>query len=180
MKIGKGERWLPIPGYERYEVSDLGRVRSYRHRGGGLRDTPKPLKPGVGNNGYLACNLCDGAGGRKRRSVHRMVALAFHEPSPKDKLFALHRNGDKLDNRPDNIYWGTLQDNALDAVRHGTWVDNAGEKFGRSKLTNSEVREIRRRYAAGGILQKELGAEYGVAANTICYVVQRKTWKHIK
>lgn len=53
------------------------------------------------------------------RSVHSLVCEAFYGPAPKHKPWALHRNGDHLDNRPENLYWGTPKENSQDAKRHG-------------------------------------------------------------
>ncbi|WP_051005656.1 helix-turn-helix domain-containing protein [Halobacillus halophilus] len=49
----------------------------------------------------------------------------------------------------------------------------------RSKLTENDVKEIRKRYAKGGITQKELGEIYGVSTFPISTVVNRKGWKHV-
>jgi len=53
-----------------------------------------------------------------------------------------------------------------------------GEKNGCAKLTEDDVREIRRRYA-GGETQAALGREYGVGQTTISWIVNRKHWRHI-
>lgn len=107
--------WLPIPGYEgRYEVSDQGEVRSlprYRSRGGILR--PHPSLPG----GYPSVNLRkDGAG--KTMRVHALVMLAFVGPRPEGQV-TRHLNGNPLDNRLENLTYGTPTENNLDTVRHG-------------------------------------------------------------
>ena len=54
-----------------------------------------------------------------------------------------------------------------------------GERCARAKLTEDEVRAIRRRYAAGGISQTALGNEYGLHNATINAIVNRATWKHV-
>lgn len=55
-----------------------------------------------------------------------------------------------------------------------------GEKSHCAKLNDNEVREIRRRYAAGGVLQQELANEYGVADCTVSQIVNCKTWGHVR
>ena len=182
------ERWLPIPGYDGYEVSDQGRVRSYRQRvkGAGGRwcariiDTPKLLKPMKLRVGYLACHLYNGIGGGNRVYVHRMVAQAFlDKPSDPTYTLATHKNGDKLDNRPANLAWGNNLTNQRDRLRHGS--SNKREKNGQSKLTPGQVSEIRRRHAAGGTpTMQGLGEEFGVVYQTISAIVRRVTWRHIE
>jgi hypothetical protein len=54
-----------------------------------------------------------------------------------------------------------------------------GEAQWASKLTEKSVSEIRRRYAAGGIFQRELAIEFGVDQGLISYVVRRKIWQHV-
>jgi sugar (pentulose or hexulose) kinase len=54
-----------------------------------------------------------------------------------------------------------------------------GENQHSAKLTESNVRDIRRRYASGGISYQRLADEYGVTQRAIICVVQRITWKHI-
>ena len=54
-----------------------------------------------------------------------------------------------------------------------------GEQHYRHKLTDRAVRDIRQRYAAGGITQEALADEYGVSHVTIYWVIKRGTWKHV-
>ena len=100
------ERWLPVVGYEgRYEVSDLGRVRSL------LRAAPKVLKTRISPNGYEVLNL--GLG--NRQYVHRLVASAFLPGSEGDTVN--HINGTKSDNRAMNLEWHTYAENTEHAYR---------------------------------------------------------------
>ena len=55
----------------------------------------------------------------------------------------------------------------------------SGENHGSSILTEKDVLEIRRRYAEGGVLQRELAEEFGVKAGTIGGIINRRRWKHI-
>lgn len=63
--------------------------------------------------------------------------------------------------------------------RHKSASTPRGENHWSTQLTEDQVREIRRRYAAGGIKQKELAAEYAVSKNVVSCIVLRKTFKHI-
>lgn len=93
MKI---EYWRPIPGYEEYEVSNLGRVRSLKF--GKIRI----LKPSK-TRGYLHVTLFkDGI--RKIFKVHRLVAMAFI-PNPNNFPQINHRNEITTDNCVENIEW---------------------------------------------------------------------------
>jgi hypothetical protein len=47
----------------------------------------------------------------KNYKVHRLVCEAFHGPPPKDKPIVIHINENALDNRPENLRWGTQKEN---------------------------------------------------------------------
>lgn len=55
-----------------------------------------------------------------------------------------------------------------------------GEAKATSKLTAEKVREIRRRYAAGGVTCRQLAEEYGVSFGLVNGVIKRKRWEHIE
>lgn len=108
------EVWVPAAGFPHYEVSNLGRVRSFprpRTRGG-IR-APYPT-----GQGYLRVNLYEN-GVQRQVSVHALICESFHGPRP-DGWHAAHENGDNQDNRPENLKWKSPRDNILDQVRHGT------------------------------------------------------------
>lgn len=117
-------QWRPVHDFEdRYEVSSDGRVRSLAHTtvfadGRTARFIGRVLKGVANSDGYLQVTLIRD-GERKTAKIHRLVAEAFvHGFSP--TLNALHRDGNTLNNTAANLYWGTLSQNQLDAVRHGT------------------------------------------------------------
>lgn len=63
-------------------------------------------------------------------------------------------------------------------VRRGYWMPK-GELHPRHKLTEKDVREIRRIYKAGNITQTELGRIYGVSQNRICKIISGHSWAHV-
>jgi hypothetical protein len=89
--------------------------------------------------------------------------------------------------RRGHLWEGTAQDNMADRdakgrgaseERNGRECYPRGERNGGAKLTETQVREIRHR-AAAGASYSNLGAEYGVAKGTVNHVVTRRTWKHV-
>lgn len=114
------ERWLPVVGYEGlYEVSDFGRVKSLaRNKSNGVWQAGRVLRPGPQRRGYLTVSLCDVAGVKKSRRVHRLVLAAFVGECPPG-LLVCHRNDVPADNRLSNLYYGTRSENSADAFSNG-------------------------------------------------------------
>lgn len=98
------ETWAAIPGFERYQASSSGRIRSLR----GLRQ-PLVMKQMRQCNGYLRIFLYN-ASGMHECFVHRLVAQAFLE-NAEAKRIVNHKNGDKADNRLLNLEWATDAEN---------------------------------------------------------------------
>lgn len=100
------EIFKPVKGYEGlYEVSDLGRVRTVK--------TGKIKSPCISNAGYYMVNLHKN-GKANLKTVHRIVITAFEGPS---KLHTNHKDGDKLNNRLDNLEYVTHRENVLHAYK---------------------------------------------------------------
>jgi hypothetical protein len=99
-----------------YEVTRDGRVFSVDHnwRGQGRRELTQ--EPNA--HGYPSVRLTIN-GKRTRLAVHRLVAWHYlpHRPDPLHEI--RHLNGDKTDNRAENLAWGTRKENAEDRRQHG-------------------------------------------------------------
>lgn len=107
------EEWRRIPGHPDYEVSDLGRVRSWKAIG---RGGPPPRYPSGGvSRGYRHVLLRTG-GARTTGFIHRLVALAFIGPRPPQQEVR-HLDGDKANNRLGNLVYGTHSENGKDVGR---------------------------------------------------------------
>lgn len=159
------ERWRPIPRFEGYEASDRGRVRSWRAPGRGecrrVHPLIRKLIPNV-RTGYLDVMLSVG-GELRLRKVAQLVLEAFVGLRPTG-YETRHLDGNITNNRLENLAWGTRQDQFNDQVRHGT--DTRGERNGASKLSSTQVREIRRLLKAGH-KGSDLARRFGVGDPTI-------------
>lgn len=118
------ERWLPVVGFPHYDVSDLGRVRSWKLSGsasrhGGRSASPRELVRTVRKrDGYLTVGLW--LRGRKTTlKMHGLVLTAFVGPRP-ESMGTRHLNGVRADNRLNNLCWGNALDQIADQRRHGT------------------------------------------------------------
>ena len=165
------ELWKQIPQHPRYEASTHGRIRSWAtNNPRARRSAPRVLQPLDGR--YLRVKLAG-----KKYSVHRLVLLTFRGlPEPGEE--GSHGNGNRHDNRLGNLAWETKKRNNQRKREHGTQC--CGATTGTSKLTETQVLEIRQRYAVGGVLQRELGVRYGVDQRTISTIVTGVAWQHLK
>ncbi len=106
----KNEEWRTVAGYEGlYEVSNMGNVRSTR--------SGKLLKPSLNNSGYSVIHFYDHQN-FKAFTIHRLVAMAFI-PNPCGKRTVNHIDGDKTNNRADNLEWATYSENHKHAYKTG-------------------------------------------------------------
>src|SRR6478609_3081845 len=116
------ENWKKIIGFEAYEVSNLGRVRSIdrlvNHPSGGYAKRPSIILKGIPDkDGYLRVNLKVHQK-TNTRNIHRLVAEAFI-PNPDNKPQVNHKDGIKYHNYEDNLEWNTLSENRVHAYENG-------------------------------------------------------------
>lgn len=114
------EQWKSVDGFNGYEVSTEGRVRSYKNYRGGFDEEPHILKPRVNPNGYHIVVLYDEKRKPHQLSVHRIVANAFI-PCSETGLVVDHIDANKTNNRVDNLEWVTNKTNSIRAVESGLY-----------------------------------------------------------
>ena len=112
-----------IPGFPGIYVTDSGEIFSELRHGIYLKQQPD-------NKGYLRVRVTIN-GQKKQLKVHRVVAEAF-VPNPMNKPQVNHKDGNKHNNRADNLEWVTNQENADHAMANGLWAN----VFAASKRTN--------------------------------------------
>lgn len=171
------ERWKAIPGHAGiYEVSDLGRVRSYQSRGRGKADLstiPKILSQRANSNGYMRVAIAG-----SHVLVHRLVMVAFVGPSDME---VNHKNADRTDNRLANLEYMSTRDNrnysykVLGKKKQG---GPRGADAGGAKLTVTDVLDMRRAYRQG-VTVAEISERYNLARSSCIRAINGKTWGHI-
>jgi thymidylate synthase ThyX len=115
------EEWKPTY-CKGYEVSNYGRVRSFIGQGKRTVGAISKIKTLVGSRACVGfSNHKEGV--KTLEQVSRLVYSAFIGEIPSG-MFVCHKNDNPLDNRVENLYAGTAQDNADDAKRNNSYLKN--------------------------------------------------------
>lgn len=157
------EIWKPVVGFPNYMVSNLGRIEGPR----GLLKQQRL--------DYWRVKLSS-PNGIFNKMVHVLVCEAFHGPKPFEDAQALHRDDDEDNNREDNLYWGTHQQNMQDRAKNGKAA--RGERQGASKLTEGQIVEVFE-LRKGGMSQPKIANRFGVSQTCIFNILKRNNWRHI-
>lgn len=164
---------MPVVGFPDYAVSDQGRVMRTRPNLKG-RFSGKILSPRMTQKGYRMVSLFTGGVGHQLK-ISRLVLTAF-VGSPPDDYVCNHKNGNKADDRLENLEWTTYKEN----TRHAREV--LGKTMGgryNAKLTADQVQAIRDAWASGGISQSELARMYGISSSNVSRIVTGDEWKEV-
>jgi hypothetical protein len=161
-----------IPNYPDYMAGSDGSIWSRRNKLDPNDWTE--MTPSLANTGYLVLNLWDAEGIPTTYQVHSLVMLAFVGPRPYGNEVR-HLNGNKLDNRLENLCYGTVRENWQDRWKHGTAV----KCISNASVTEEQVREIRKLCEETDLTYKEIGEKFGVGYGCIQGIASGRTWKHI-
>lgn len=168
------ERWLPVPDYPHYEVSDFGRVRSIDHvnidpNGISRRFRGKLLSP-VQNQGYGWITLGIGP----RVLIHRLVLSVFVGPCPVG-MHGCHGDGDSGNNQLTNLRWDTPKGNAADTIRMGRSYRALGELSSCAKITERQAMSI----IADSRMHSLIAKDFGIHPSTVSNIKRGYSWPHL-
>lgn len=172
------EVWKPIKGFEYYEVSNLGRVRSISHVDSmGRMKAGKILKQGFdGKNNYLHVGLGKGGAKRYSKNVHRLVACAFI-PNPHGFKEVNHKDENKINNSVDNLEWCNHKYNSNYGSRAGLFH---GEKNPQSKIGYNCISFIRKNHkSCGGEYRNcDLAKMFNISEAHVSSIAHRRRWNY--
>ena len=115
--------------------------------------------------------------GGRLHGAHRVAWIITNGPIPPGLYVCHHCDNRLCCNAKRCLFLGTHADNMADMNAKGRQV--VGERHGLAKLTEGKVREMRARYAAGGVTQDHLAREFGVSRSNAWSTIRRITWKNI-
>ena len=160
------EIWKDIPHFPGYQASTEGRIRSVDRIMQRRRDESpflrrgKVLRPIDNGNGYKAVNLTKDTDNRHRRYyIHRLVLETFTSGHDEYQTDVNHIDGDKSNNRLDNLEWSTMSENMTHAYNTGLCA--RGENHPQAKYSTELISTIRARRANGERVCN-LSKEYGI------------------
>jgi hypothetical protein len=134
-----GEVWVDIKGYGgKYQVSNFGNVRSTSPKGDTLL-MKIPVRKG--NQTQMISLFKEGT--HKNHAVTGLVSEAFM-PRPKDMCTLLHIDGDKHNNRVDNLHWEDTE-----IYPEEVWVDIVGYEKRYQVSDKGRVRSTTSKYSKG-------------------------------
>lgn len=184
------EIWKTIPGFSRYEVSNLGNVRSYVSRGtrgkigerGNIVKKPRLLKQHI-NNGYMVVGIKNDNNKQKQVKVNSLVMLAFVGERP-HKMVIRHKNNRKEDNRLENLEYGTYKENYRDSCneyrtrerknKREDLPDLSMDVSGSHKLNRKRAKKIRELYETGKYTQDDLAYMFDMSNSGINRIILKQ------
>ena len=112
-------------------------------------------------------------GAQKSLYIHRVVALVFIGNRP-DGMVIRHLDGNRFNNRADNLAYGTVQQNYEDTIKHKT---HKYENNGRALLSERCVNAIKYLHSQKLVKSSNLAKAFNVSNSTICAIVKGRNWQ---
>lgn len=176
------EIWKPVRGYEGlYEVSNYGKVKALRKISGTCYRNEKELSlKRLSIDGYIRIALTKNRITKETR-LHQIVAEHFVK-NPSNKETVNHKDGNKLNNRADNLEYANRHEQLQHAYDLGLKKPMQGTINTQSKLTEEDVRYIRENYVwqSTKFGTVALSKKFGVSNRVIGLVIRGLSYKNIK
>lgn len=165
---------IPISPNNDYMAGEDGKIYSrtkYKGFGRKVYVDWYPLSGHTSNKGYLTISLCHKSK-KVTKSIHKLICMAFHGMPPKKNMQVRHLDGNPKNNLPENLTWGTQEENWQDRRIHGTAT--VGEKHWASKLTDEERNHLRWAIQKGLCSQGHAARILGMSQSAILSIANTK------
>lgn len=158
------EEWVEINGYK---ISNYGKI---------IGKSGKEIKVSVTRWGYRACHINLGEPYGIANNFHRAVAMAFI-PNPNNLPEVNHIDGDKLNNRAENLEWVSKQQNQY----HASHILNkrVGKFHYDTSLSDELVLEIYDKCKNTDLKYKDIAKLYNISPDTPAKIAQGYSWKYL-
>lgn len=156
------ERWLPIEGWDSYDVSDWGRVRSWAY------SKCRIMKLSMRNGRYFGVRIGRNKTEYRTFLVHILVLETFVGPKP-PRMYGCHRDDDPSNNRLSNLRWDTPRANQLDRLKN---------KGGSKTLREADIPVIWQ-MLLDGMTNREIALEFGISHKNVQVIRSRTSWTYI-
>lgn len=113
---------------------------------------------------------------KKTFRLHRLVLMAFQPVKNMDSLEVNHIDGDKTNNKLENLEWCTPSENQQHAFNTGLQKARRGSKSNFSKLSKEDIKKIFI-LREQGYTQQKIADEIGCTRSNISYILNKKTWQ---
>lgn len=180
------ELWRPVLGFEDfYEISNLGRLKRLTRKSKNSRNanTFKTYKERISKkthknkDKYISLSLTV-EGTTTYKSAHVVVLEAFIK-KPFVGAVVNHENGDKHDNRLENLSWMTSSENSKHAVLTGLQKAARGEMAGNAKLSVANVLEIRKMRYELGYSCRKISKKFNISVKQVSVVSRGVQWRDL-
>lgn len=173
----ENEIWKDVKGYEGlYQVSNLGKVKSLKRLCNSKFNSKRIIKERIlkshkNTSGYLSVVLCKNKS--KSFTIHRLVLINFSCLNKNKQVN--HINGNKLDNRLENLEWCNSSENLKHAYLIGLKKPMFKSLNPMSKLNENKITEIRK-LSKQKISNKEIAKIYKVSTSLISKIINNQYW----
>ncbi|MEO1438573.1 MAG: NUMOD4 domain-containing protein [Bacteroidota bacterium] len=172
------EEWLPV-NFEKssirnvYYVSNYGRIKSFDKQKG----KEKLLKGSTSRNGFKMLNIRFDDGTRGGKYVHKVVAELFLKRPSEDHEIVIHLDYNKMNNRSGNLKWVTKDEWKAHLLKNPNF--QAARANQKHKLTEADVKMIKRMLARGKQKHKTIARKFGISVTQVKRIEKGENWKDV-
>jgi len=155
------EVWRRIKGHDMYEISNIGRVKSFKLK------HPYLMKINIKEYSSIIID-------KITYNVHRLVAINFIDNLDLNKNIVNHINGDKNDNRVENLEWVTYSENTKRYIDSDKNKTKSGSNLNYSKINEEDAINI---YNMEG-RHIDIGKIYNISRQSVTSIKNKRSWKN--
>lgn len=173
----KTERWKEIDfesnlAHDKYEVSHLGRIKSYAIE----KENGRVIKGG-NVNGYRCTTVKFGKKMTRQYYVHRLVAETFITKENKDQHYVIHIDYNKQNNLIYNLKWATERELVVHNNKNPEVLRRRTTGY---KLTEADVRVIKRLLSSQKTRLSMIAKRFGITHTQLNRIRSGENWGHVK